>query len=69
MLTTETTHIHNCLTAFGPGQPGTRRNTHPLTPILIIGHPLSSSSIYNDEFSSKSTEIFERIMLMHLKHG
>ena len=26
----------------------TRRNIHPLTPILIIGHPLSSSSIYND---------------------
>ena len=23
--------------------------THPLTPILIIGHPLSSSSIYNDQ--------------------
>ena len=47
------THTHNCLTAFGPGQPGqagTRRNTHPLTPILIIGHPLSSSSIYNDQW-------------------
>ena len=36
---------------FCPGQPGqasTRRNTHPLTPNLIIGHRLSSSSIYND---------------------
>jgi len=45
------THTHNRLTAFCPRQPGwtgTRRNTHPLTPILIIGHPLSSSSIYND---------------------
>ena len=31
-----------------PGQAGTRRNTHPLTPILIIGHPLSTSSIYYD---------------------
>ena len=47
------THTHNRLTAFVPGQPGyagTRRNTHPLTPILIIGHPLSSSSIYNDQW-------------------
>jgi len=36
---------------FCPGQPGcagTKRNTHPFTPNLIIGHPLSSSSIYND---------------------
>ena len=45
------THSHNRLTAFCPGLPGyacTRRNIHPLTPILIIGHPLSSSSIYYD---------------------
>jgi len=44
-------HTHNRLTAFGPGLPGwasTRRNTHPLTPILVIGHPLSTSSIYYD---------------------
>jgi len=27
---------------------GTRRNIHPLTPILIIGHLLSTSSIYYD---------------------
>jgi len=43
------THTHNRLTAFDPGLPGlvgTKRNTHPLTPILIIGHPLSTSSIY-----------------------
>ena len=26
----------------------TRRNIHLLTPIVIIGHPLSSSSIYNN---------------------
>jgi len=26
----------------------TKRNTHPLTPILIINHPLSASSIYCD---------------------
>ena len=45
------THTHNRLTAFCPGLPGqagTRRNTHPLTPILIIGHPLSTSSIHYD---------------------
>jgi len=30
------------------GYAGTRRNIHPLTPILIIGHPLSTSSIYYD---------------------
>ena len=41
-------------TASGGSVPGSGawapnfRNTHPLTPILIIGHPLSSSSIYND---------------------
>ena len=45
------THTHNHLTFFGPGLPGwasTRRNTHPLTPILVIGHPLSTYSIYYD---------------------
>jgi len=30
------------------GYAGTRRNIHPLTPILIIEHPLSTSSIYYD---------------------
>jgi len=42
---------NNRLTAFGlglPGYAGTRRNTHPLTPILIIGQPLTPFSIYND---------------------
>ena len=46
-----TTHTHNRLTAVDPGLPGkagTRRNTHPLTPILIIGHLLSTYSIYYD---------------------
>ena len=48
------THTHTHTQPFNgfcpglPGWAGTRRNTHPLTPILIIGHPLSSSSIYND---------------------
>ena len=39
----------NCFTALCPGLPrwaGTRRNIHPLTPILVINHHLSSSSIY-----------------------
>jgi len=47
---TNYTHTHNRLTAFGPGLADTKRNIHPLTPILIIGHPLSSSSIYNDQW-------------------
>jgi len=39
------------LYGFCPGQPvwaGTRRNIHPLTPIVVINHPLSVSSIYYD---------------------
>jgi len=38
-------NTHNRLTAFClglPGWAGTRRNIQPLTPILIIGHPLST---------------------------
>jgi len=31
-----------------PGEPSTRRNIHPLTPIVIINHHLSTSSIYYD---------------------
>ena len=31
-----------------PGWAGTRRNIHPLTSILVIGHPLSTSFIYYD---------------------
>ena len=49
--TVQHTHTHNHLTAFYPGLPrwaGTRRNIHPLTPILIIGHALWTSSIYYD---------------------
>ena len=44
------TYTH-CLTAVCLGLPGlasTRRNIYPLTPILIIRHPLSTSSIYYD---------------------
>jgi len=39
------------LYGFGPGQPGwagTRRNIHPLTPIVVISCTLSASSIYYD---------------------
>ena len=50
------THTHTHTTVWRPlvretGLPewaGTRRNMHPLTPILIIGHPVSTSSIYYD---------------------
>jgi len=34
------TQTFNGLWTGLPGQAGTRRNTHPLTPILIIGHQL-----------------------------
>ena len=40
-------NTHNRLTALCPGLPrsaGTRRNIHPLTPILFIRYPLSTSS-------------------------
>ena len=39
------------LSGFCPGQPGrvgTRINIHPLTPIMVINHPLSACSIYYD---------------------
>jgi len=48
------THTHTTvlqLSEFSPGQPGwasTRINIHPLTPIMVISHPLSASSIYYD---------------------
>jgi len=47
------THNHLWLSGFvrdnpGPGWAGTRRNIHPLTPIVVISHPLSDSSIYYD---------------------
>jgi len=31
-----------------PGLAGTRKNIHPLTPIMVINHPLSASSVYYD---------------------
>jgi len=46
------THTHTTILRFSgfcPGQPGwagTKRNIHPLTPIMVINHPLSASSIY-----------------------
>ena len=45
------THTHTTvlwLSGLCPGQPGsagTRRNIHPLTPIVVISHPLPASSI------------------------
>jgi len=39
------------LSGFCPGQSGwvcTRRNIHPLTPIVVISHPLPAFSIYYD---------------------
>ena len=51
---THTQHTHTAilwLTGFCPGQPrwaATRRNIRPLTPIVVISHPLSASSIYYD---------------------
>jgi len=39
------------LSGLCPGQPGwagTTRNIHPLTPIVVINHPLSASSIFYD---------------------
>jgi len=47
--TTNTTILR--LSGFCLGQPGwasTRRNIHPLTPIVVISHPLSASSIFYD---------------------
>jgi len=46
-------HTHNHLRLYGfcLGQPrwaGTRRNIHPLTPIVVINCPLSTSSIQHD---------------------
>jgi len=41
-----TTAVFTVLCLGLPGWAGTRRNIHPLTPILIINHPLSVSSIY-----------------------
>ena len=51
--TTTTTTITTVLrlSGFCSGQPrwaSTRRNIHPLTPIVVINHPLSASSIYYD---------------------
>ena len=43
------THTLYYSSGFCPGLPGlagTRRNIHPFTPIMVISHPLSSSSIY-----------------------
>jgi len=33
-----------------PGWAGTKRNIHPLTPIVVISHPLSASPIYYEPY-------------------
>jgi len=49
---TSVSHTHATvlqLSGFCLGQPGlagTKRNIHPLTPIVVISHPLSASFIY-----------------------
>jgi len=51
MNKTKATHTHTTvlqLYGFCPGEPGwatTRRNIHPVTPIMVINRPLSASSI------------------------
>jgi len=48
------TNPYNHLTALCLGLPGlasTRRNIHPLTPVLIFKHPLSTSFIYYDQYT------------------
>ena len=52
-------HTHTHTQPFNGPWSGTTRvgryqkkNTHPLIPILIIGHPLSTSSIYYDPLCS-----------------
>ena len=44
-------HTHNCfMTLYSdlPGWASTRENIQPLTPLLVISHSLSTSSIYRD---------------------
>ena len=50
-------NTHNHLTSLCPGLPrwaGTRRNIHPLTPILIIKHPLSTSRVHRNPHPTSS---------------
>jgi len=67
------THTHNRLTAFvrdNPGRPVPEKNTHPLTPILIIGRPLSSSSIYNDPWHPLcSFYVFDNLLRQSLSRS
>ena len=51
LLSSTRLSTHSRLTAICSGLPGwagTRRNIHPLTPILVIKHPLSTASICYD---------------------
>ena len=58
------THTHKRSVAVCPGLPGwasTRRNIHPLTPNLIIKHPLSASSINYNPCSVCLTVFFHNL--------
>jgi len=53
-----------------PGWAGTRRNIHPLKPILIINHHLSASSIYCDPWHSLcSIYVLESLFVQPLSIG
>jgi len=41
-----------------PGWAGTRKNIHPLTPIVVISHPLSASSNYHDPLHPPCSSLF-----------
>jgi len=61
-----TTHTHT------PRSAGTRRNIHPLTPILVIRHPLSTSSIYCNPIcvlDSPFLQPLSRSSVLTLQHG
>ena len=57
------THTHDRFTALCPGLPGwagTRRNIHPLTPVLLINHPyhLPPSTTNHTIILAQSTYIY-----------
>jgi len=59
---------NNSFTALCPGLPGwagTRRNIHPLTPILIINYPLSSASsiYYNNSILHPACSIYVLLLV------
>jgi len=49
-----------------PRWAGTRRDIHPLTPIVVISHPLSASSIYYDPWHPPCSIYVPEINLVNL---